>query len=261
MTNAGRAGGWGRGVRALLGVLCLGSGAWAMGQGPPEAPVPARPLDGVYDDARVFSEEQRRAAAAAIADARKDGVSVYVAAFTFIVGETIEQRAERLKAAWCGNEIGLIVVVDASTSQCTYLSHLSDRDWLSSDQLRRIFEEATAVSISKRTPGERLLSVVEHLVPQMHSALVSRRAAVQKPGSFRQWMVFGGVIAACAMLLLATWVAFRLGRRVQAHRPEPAFFPTVAVEPRFGAAFAGGVAAEVEFGSATPQGISRVQAP
>ena len=197
--------------------------------------------------ARIFSTDQHRAAAAAIAEARNDGVALYLAAFPEVTGETIEQRAERLKAAWCGREIGLVVVVDASTNRCTFLSHLSENEWLSSDRLRAIFQDATTASISKKTAGERLLSVVQHLAAQIHSALASRPSAASNTSTFRAWIVFGAVLGACALLGLGVLVAFRPGRRVSSNRLEPAFFPTVAVEPRFGGGFAGGVAAEVQF--------------
>ena len=233
-----------------MSAVCLGAGGWVDAQSPPPARVPPRPPDGVHDDARIFSGDQRRAAAQAIVEAKNDGVAVYLAAFTFIVDESIEARAERLKAAWCREKRGLIVVLDASTSRCTYLSHLSESDWLTSEQLRQILDEATAASVSKLTPGERLLSVVENLVPRIHSALESHQTATQRHDSSRKWMVFGAVVVACVVLLIVAWVGRRLGRRVQASRPKPAFFPTVAVEPRFGGAFAGGVAAELDFGGA-----------
>ena len=48
----------------------------------------------------------------AVAETQTAGVALYVALFPSIGGETIEQRAERLKAAWCPEEAGLLVVAD-----------------------------------------------------------------------------------------------------------------------------------------------------
>jgi hypothetical protein len=234
-------------VASLVAGVVFGCGFAVAADSPLAGRVPPRPSDGIFDDARMFTDEQRRAAARAIADGRNDGVSIFVAAFTFVVGETIEQRAERLKEAWCGDQIGLVVVVDASTSQCTYLSHLAERDWLPSDELRRIFADATAASVSKPTPGERLLGVVEELVPRIRAALAEHRARGRNPASLREWFVFAGVVAACGLLLAGAWVLRRVGRRLRRARPAPAVFPTVAVEPRFGGVFAGGVGAEVSF--------------
>jgi len=231
--------------------------AGARAAGPPGPPAPA---DGVHDDAAVLSGPQRTAAVRAVADARAAGVSMYVALYRSITGETIEERAERLKAAWCPEEAGLLVVADTGTNQCTYLSHVAETGRLSAPALQRIFSEASAAAAAvEGTSADKMIVVIENLVPRLRAAVTrppetvpyrfDPQAWMDRLG-LRTWEVAGGGALAGAGLL-ALILGLRRRRRRQEVPPavpvQALYFPTVVVGQRFGAPCGGGVMAEVRF--------------
>jgi hypothetical protein len=228
----------------LLALWMILAGARALG-----TPVPPAPADGLYDDSSVLNEMQRASAVRAVATARAAGVNLYVALYSFIVGETIEQRAERLKAVWCPDGAGLLVVADTSTNQCTYLSHVADTEWLSTTELQRIFTESSAIaSATEGTSADKVLVVIENLAPRLSTAMAQHRELTKHRISPRAWWIFGGVAVAVVALLALTALARALHRRrLLVTAPEPRYFPTVSVDERFGGPFGGGVIAEVHF--------------
>lgn len=216
--------------------------------GPPVPPVPA---DGLYDDASVLSDAQRAAAVKAVANARAAGVDLHVALYSYIVGETIERRAERLKEVWCPEGSGLLVVADTSTNQCTYLSHVADTEWLSTSELQRIFTEASAVAAATEgTSADKVLVVIENLAPRLREAMEKHRSLTRYRVSPRAWWIVGSVAASILALSVLTVLArWLLHRHRQATATVPLYFPTVTVGERFGGSFGGGVIAEVSFGA------------
>lgn len=229
-------------------------------------PVPPAPSDGVHDDGPVLSGPQRVAAVRAVAEARAAGVALYVALFPSIGGETIEQRAERLKAAWCPEEAGLLVVADTGANRCTYLSHVAETGRLGAAELQRIFSESSAAAAAARgTSADKMLVVIENLVPRLRAAVdaphepaASRwdpRARGRYLGLPPSWprSTAAGAALAGGTLAGAGWLAWiiRARRRRSTSRPAtvvaPHYFPTVAVDQRFGGPFGGGVVAEVRF--------------
>jgi hypothetical protein len=238
--------------RVLLAVGLLLAAARAFGDGPR---VPAAPADGLHDDASVLDPAQRAAAAQSVAEARSAGVDLYVAVYSVLIGETIEQRAERLKAAWCPDGNGLIVVADTASNQCTYLSHVDEAEWISTAELQRIFADsgAAAATLAPDAPSaEKILAVIGTLGPRLRDAMLKHRELTRHRVSPSAWWVFGGVTVSVFAFLALGALAIRWFRhRQRATTLTPLYFPTVAVGERFGAPFGGGVIAEVHFGEAT----------
>jgi hypothetical protein len=216
--------------------------------------VPPPPADGLFDASSALNDGQRAAAVKAIGQARAAGVELYVALYNFVIDETIERRAERLKDAWCPSGTGLLVVADLSTQQCTYLSHVADTEWLSTTELQGIFTEASKGAASvEGSSADKLLAVIENLAPRLSDAMARHRELTRHRVSPLAWWVFGIVTVAVFALLCLAGIAVRLRRR---HRlatvPQPHYFPTVEVGERYGAPFGGGVIAEVRFGGGGP---------
>lgn len=215
------------------------------------APLPEAPADGIYDDGRLLSEEQRAAAARAIAETRPSGVDIYLAAYGFLVGENIERRAERLEEKWCRDprrqgRPGIVVVADASTGTCTYISYGSDTGWLTTAQLHSIFQQANDAAAQRQGNGEQIAAIIEHMAPLLREELAKHNALAQSFITRREWIIFGSVAAAAAGLFALGLLFLKYRGRV---KPvfEPCYFPTVVVGQRYGAAFGGGVAAETQF--------------
>jgi hypothetical protein len=213
-------------------------------------PVPPAPADGLYDDASVLSEAQRASAVKAVAMARAAGVNLHVALYAYIVGESIEQRAERLKEAWCPDGAGLLVVADTSTNQCTYLSHVAETEWLSTTELQRIFTESSNLAAAAEgTSSDKVLVVIENLAPRLSEAMARHEQLTRHRISPRVWWIFGGVtLASLVLAALAGLARWWHHRHRRASAPAPHYFPSVAVGERFGGPFGGGVIAEVNFG-------------
>lgn len=213
------------------------------------APVPPAPADGLYDDSSVFDATQRATAVRAVAQARAAGINLHVAIYRFMLGETIEQRAERLKAAWCPDQDGLLVVADTSTNQCTYLSDGSDTEWLSTTELHRIFTEASTIAAATEgTTSDKILVVIENLAPRLRAAMAQHRALTRhqiSPGVW--WIVSGMAATSLFFLLIASSVRWIIKRSRQSASPAPSYFPAVQVAERFGAPFGGGVIAEITY--------------
>jgi uncharacterized membrane protein YgcG len=241
--------------RLLLAVGFMLASAGARAEAPP---VPPAPADGLYDDSSVLNPTQRAAAVRAVAMARDAGVNLHVALYSYIVGETIERRAERLKETWCPDGAGLLVVADTSTNQCTYLSHVAETEWLSTTELQRIFNESSALAAATEgTSSDKVLAVIENLAPRLSEAMAKHRELTRQRVSPRVWLIFGLVTAAAltlfALAALARWL---LQRHRRTTVPTPSFFPTVAVGERFGGPFGGGVIAEISFGRTAPSASS-----
>lgn len=215
--------------------------------------MPPAPADGLYDDSSILREEQRAAAVEAVSRARASGVDLYIALFGYIIGETIEQRAERFKAAWCPDGSGLLVVADTSTNQCTYLSHVDATEWLSAAELQRIFTEAGAAgAAAKGTSADKVLALITDLASRLSGAMASHKELTRHRAGPRVWLIFGAVALTAIVLgvlgFLGRWLLMRHRR---ATGMPPLYFPTVTVGERFGGPFGGGVIAEVTFH--TPQ--------
>jgi len=214
--------------------------------------VPPAPADGLYDDTRVLNETQRERAVKAIAVAREAGVDLFVAVYSFIVCETIEPRAERLKAAWCPEGAGLLVVADTSTNQCTYLSHVAESEWLNTVELQGIFTDASAIAAAAEgTSADKVTIVIESLGPRLSQAMARQSKLGRHSVDPRVWWVFGSVTAGSLTLVGSLlWLRRRLGARRVAVTGQALYFPTVCVAERFGGPFGGGVIAEINFGPA-----------
>jgi TPM domain len=245
----------GPGVRAAQDSTPRGSPAVAPREptGRMDVIVPAPP-NHVLDEALIFSRDQENALGNLLVKAsREDGADVYLATFTFIDGETIERRAERLKEAWSRGDFGLVLVHDRSTGNLTFSARTHEAMPITVSELEGLFQEANDAAQTPETPGEKLLALVQTLLPLLKGKVAVQRRLQHETISTQQWWVFGGVAAALILIFFSFVLARGFKRTADAARPVPAFFPTVAVEPRFGGGYGGGSMAEVKFANASPE--------
>jgi hypothetical protein len=213
----------------------------------------APPADHVLDEAHIFATDQRkRLGDLLVTAARRDGTDVYVATFTFIDGETTEGRAERLKERWCLGEFGLVLVHDRGSQNLTFSARTHQAMPITVSELEGLFQRANEAAQAPETPGEKLVALVETLLPLLEGKVAIQRRLQREVISAEQWWVFGAVAAALLLMLVVFLVVWRLRQRVRAALPPPAFFPTVTVAARFGAGFGGGSMAEVRFPVSPP---------
>ncbi|MGI8602513.1 MAG: TPM domain-containing protein [Verrucomicrobiales bacterium] len=216
--------------------------------------IPATPESHVWDEAHVFSSEQAAKLRTLLHKAQKQHMDIYVATFTFLDGEAIESRAERLKRAWCRLDFGLVLVFERGSSNLTFSALTQEAMPLTVGELEAVFERANVSAAAARTPGERLVALVELLVPMLDEKVALQQRLQRQIISPEQWFIFAGLLTALILLILALVVARRIRQAALARRLPPAFFPTVAVAPRFGGTCGGGVMAEVNLAAGSTLG-------
>jgi hypothetical protein len=203
----------------------------------------------VIDQSAVFDAGQSRRLSGLLGDAARRGVDVYVATFTFIDGETIERRAERLKAAWCRGDFGLVLVFDRATSRLTFSTKVHESMPVTALEIDGYFREATAAARTLATPGEKIVALIETLLPRLDGKVRLQQKLKREVVSGGQWFAFLAVVGLAVAGSLAFLVVRRQVRRSRRRQPAPVFFPSVSVESRFGGGFGGGVMAEIHFGN------------
>ncbi len=210
------------------------------------AELPPLPANGLHDEGRLLNTEQTRTVVAAIDRARQQEIDLFVVTFPFIIGEqTLKERAEAMYRAWCRREFGLVIAMDATSNDCRFFADPSETSSLLAATISRLCADAVATSAALPTPGARLTGMVEDLAPRLAAAVAPFRAPPAADLGLQEWLVFTSIAAAAVGLLLFAWGGRRVVQRLAP--AAPLYFPEVMVGSRFGAAFAGGVVARIDF--------------
>ncbi len=209
------------------------------------------PESRILDEARVFDPERKRVLAESLANvSAEQGVEIYVAAYSFLLGETIDARATRLKRAWVTGPRGVIVVYVRSTEQITFAASEDFVDFLPREDLMQVFTFAAARA--RGFPGQELTHPerIEIACTNLASALATRLTE-RKDGLWRYQRQIAFFLVAFALILLALtlfgWTLYRWHLKTEKSAAEFYYFPPVQVGTRFGANFGGGSLAEIRF--------------
>ncbi|MEZ5326088.1 MAG: hypothetical protein R3F19_13640 [Verrucomicrobiales bacterium] len=79
-------------------------------------PLPPAPESQILDDGRVFSHAPGELAQLAkyLKELKQNsGIEIFVAMYGFLDGETVEERANRLREAWANRNTGVVVVYES----------------------------------------------------------------------------------------------------------------------------------------------------
>lgn len=210
-------------------------------------PIPPRPASRIFDDARLFSPEERTALAAALRDTHaQDGLDVYIVATTFILGETLEDRAHRIADAWIESPKGFVLLYIRGEKTMTMSTPGSGEPFLSARTLRALYGEAIRGAAEEMEAPARIQATFDNLIIGLRGALAERERMdrVFNPDVLR---LLGFFLVALSFLGGAAWGLTHFLRRLDQHQDTRYIFPPVSVPLRFGAPFGGGVCGEMQF--------------
>ncbi len=205
------------------------------------------PPDSILDDARIFDDAGRADMVSVLRAAKKEhGYEFYIAAFTYVAGETVEERAVRLRDAWVRTPRGIVIVYERGSQKMTMCSHEAYYDFLAKPELAEVFEAAYTAAAIYEDPAKRLYHATDALVFHLAETL---RPLEQDRQLFNEGMLklLGAFFITIALLGLIGFGMFRLQRWSDRRRSIQFRFPEVVVGKRLGAAFGGGVMAEMSF--------------
>lgn len=226
----------------LLGVLWLVSAVAGFATDPPP-----RPVDGIWDDARLLPDALHAELAADIRSVRaQTGCEVWLAAVTFVAGDqNIQGLARDLREAWTAGGPSIIIAFDRATSKHSIAPSASFwQRYPTPMVIEALRASARPVEQSKAPVEERVAAAVRELVSRIqtmegartrqHRLLTGREGVLAV--LFLGLLTLGGLVAA---LGLKVWRA----KRHEATRTY--LLPEVQVGMRLGAPYGGGVVVEM----------------
>lgn len=245
-------------IRWLAALVCLSGVVGAQGI---ELPVPPRPADGFFDQARLFegAPESRAAITSRLADHfEKTGFRVEVAVVDSLIGRTVFDEAQRLRDGWLAGDAGLVLVYEADSG-----------DWeigWSDRSIRSEGRELPAVGPSEVGPQQRVAIMsrlgalpkpglrsredAERLIGTLMGALEEQAAGAVKPQRHLGRLLLLGVGLAAGLLLIGMLIAAGV-RRADRQAEDRLYFPDIEVAERLKAPRGGGVVSSRSFGSSS----------
>ncbi len=219
------------------------------------AGLPPRPEDHIYDGSglfspSVYSPEKRAGLSAMLKRVEKErGMRVYLATYTYLVDEPIEDRGERLRKLWCpGEGFAVVVVFDRSTNKIHFAVPLEGEEYpIPLERMRVVLEKATRLARDEDGTAARVEATMRGIIDPLTEEVKFMKQAAANQASHDQMVLFSAVAAAVLLLTATGLLLPRLWRKKEKEAPSQLFFPSVTVQPRFGAPYGGGSCAEVGF--------------
>ena len=210
-------------------------------------PIGPAPSSLVLDDARLFNEKEFSQLSARLKEfGASHNVVIYAVAYSVLMGETIDQRATRLKDAWLEDKRGIVVVYQRGTERMTFSSTADPVNYIRRTELEHIFAGAYRKAAEHTRPSSRVIAAADELIAQLPAAIDAQQGSNAATKSETRVFV-GWALAGLALLTAAGMVAFQLLRRAQVHVTKTYEFPPAQVPERYGAPYCGGHQAEIQF--------------
>ncbi len=199
--------------------------------------LPPAPADGIWDDTRALTPDQRARLATAVAELRVEhGVSVWVVAETFLPqGTTPRDRARQLRQAWSPAGAAVLFLYDRSSDRemLSYSPDLWSR--LPSAGLFHLHQSLHETMQQRSLPLEkRMEQCVQRLLSNIATLSSQQGKLDQVQG--RDFFRLGRVFGAGLVLLAVVFWAWEGWQRRRQQRVQPlGRLPKVVVNPRLGA--------------------------
>lgn len=213
------------------------------------AALPPAPLDGIRDDARLFSDKGRQALASEMRSfTEKTGLAIFVDASTFLpTGTNARARAKALRPVWTGARDGVVICIDRSSQDPPGIE-LSDAIWNrdSEPEVLAMLDNNLRFFSSRKLDEALTIEGVKMLMQRLTTLedLARQRTRLWRPSD----TLLAGAFAAILLVgMLLTVVLSRLLRRSESDSAAEYWFPDVNVGQRFGAPFGGGVIVELTY--------------
>ena len=210
-------------------------------------PVGPAPVSLLVDDARLFNEREAKQLSARLKEfSVQNDIRIYVAAYSVLIGESIDDRAARLKSAWLNGKPGVIVVYQRGTEQITFSSVADPVNFLERPELQTLFQRAYQAAVSLDRGSSRVIAATDVIMRDLPPAIQTHRASIGATASDTRTFV-GWSLVGLAAIAAAGMFAFQFLRRAQVKVTKSFEFPQVKVAERFGAPYCGGHQAEIQF--------------
>jgi hypothetical protein len=213
------------------------------------ATLPPRPASGLWDESQLLTEAETHSIHAALTQARRQGVNLYVAIFPTIGEETsLRDRAKALHRQWQAGDYGIVIALEAATGDCRVFAQPPQDDSDFSQTISKRLGEASLSSETLTSPGARLTNLVEHLAQRLTVNNPPAELGSLPALNLHEWLTLVGLSTAALALLCYLWYNRRPASPLPL-TPEapPLYFPEVTVGKRLGAPFGGGVVARTTF--------------
>ena len=203
-------------------------------------PGPA-PASLIHDETRLLDEKSTEQLSRSLQDARTQlGVSLYVAAYPYLGGGTVRDRALVLSDRWPGGEPGLAIVFNRGDSQAGIAASAGLWRRYPPDEAVLTLAEATDLLSKPDVAPEVRVQRAVKLVLQRLTKLEADRRARELSMTYSEAKLAEWFAAAVMALGAIVWFSLILWRRHEV-RHAALFFPEVNVATRLGAPFGGGV--------------------
>lgn len=229
-------------VIPVLAWACLAAAAWSSAQTPPP------PADGILDETRALSSETRLQLAGELQQFRQDlKYDGWVRTCSFMpTGITVRRQAQMTRRGWSSTQPAVLMLYDRATggSAVSFAPVLWER-YPATDLVYIMQETRRILADSKLNLDERLAVATRTWIDRMRTMESVRLQQTlwlqrhEKPlGLAMPALLAGGAVVAALMGYVS--------RRRSAAVDSRFLLPEVQVGTRFGAAFGGGVTAEVK---------------
>jgi len=219
----------------MLGIIVGAASAFAADD------LGAAPASFIQDDTRLLNQDSRAQMGRDLQEAQTSlGFPIYVAAYPYLPGGPVRDRALALAEKWCGQEPGLVIVFNRGDSQAGTAA--SAGLWLRyppDETVLVLADISTLLADTQISPEDRVKQSVK-LALQRFAKLEEARHARERTFNGSEKQLAGWFAGVLMVLGVAVWLSVLWWRRHEA-RHHALFFPEVDVATRLGAPFGGGV--------------------
>jgi hypothetical protein len=213
-----------------------------------------RPESHLLDAGRVFAFEKDtyQSLSKRLVDAKNNqGVNIYVAVYSFLINETIDDRAARLRNKWLSDQYGVVIVYDTSTGELTLAATRDYRNFLPHVDLMNLFADVADSARAYSEAPERIATATNTMIAELPRRLQNTPA--NQPLIDQRMIVFGaGLLGALLVLAALGILLFHAQGRAESNSSRFYYFPVVHTPPRFCAPNGGGAMAELHFSTGAP---------
>ncbi|MCB1099501.1 MAG: TPM domain-containing protein [Verrucomicrobiae bacterium] len=212
-------------------------------------PLPPAPESQILDDGRVFSHAPGELAQLAkyLKELKQNsGIEIFVAMYGFLDGETVEERANRLREAWANRNTGVVVVYESGGEGMSFVATDEIDAVLTRHDINTILQQAGQAAQEQKGAENQIQAAVHTLAESLVSKL-DRRKAANALTSKKRILVVSTTLACVVLITLIGLLVTRFINRAERKDKEFYYFPNARVGTRYGAAFSGGTGAEIRF--------------
>ena len=222
-------------------MIWLAVAGWGQAQSPP-------PADGILDETRALTPETHRQLAAELSQFRQDlKCEAWIRATSFLAaGVTIRRQAQATRREWSAIQPAVLMAYDrASNSSAVSFAPVFWERYPAAELVEIMQETRRILSDPKLSLDERLALATRSWVDRLRSMeSVRLRQSLWIQRKEKPFALAVPTLLAAGALIVALF-GF-LSRRRTARAALRFLFPEVQVGMRFGAAYGGGVTAEIK---------------